>query len=188
MTPGDDAERRALDGLLLQAARSDEAAFAALYDQVGSRVYGVILRVLRDPAQSEEVAQEVFLDVWERAGRFDPQRGSATTWILTIAHRRAVDRVRSEQSHRNRMDRAVAGGAVPAFDIVAAAVEDRAERERVQRALGALSDLQRQAIELAYYGGYTYRQVAELLDAPLGTIKTRMRDGLLRLQAELGGT
>ena len=186
VTAGDHAEAPALDGLLQRAARRDETAFAALYDRVSARVYGLILRVLRDPAQSEEVAQEVFLDVWERAGRFDPGRGTATTWIMTIAHRRAVDRVRSEQSHRDRMDRVGAGAVLPAFDLVATAVEDRAEREQVQRAMDNLTDLQRQAIELAYFGGLPYREVAERLGAPLGTVKTRLRDGLRRLQAELG--
>ncbi len=182
---GDHNEARSLEASLRRAAQGDEAAFADFYDGTSSRVYGVILRVLRDPAQSEEVAQEVFLEVWRHAGRFDAGLGSALAWIMTIAHRRAVDRVRSEQSSRDRTLR-VAVEVAPPYDEVAASVEQWAEHDRVTQALSALTDLQRQAIDLAYYGGYTYRQVAELLDAPLGTIKTRLRDGLLRLQAELG--
>lgn len=175
------------DDLLALVARGDQAAFAALYDDVGGRVFGLVRRVLRDPTQSEEVTQEVLLEVWRNASRFDPGRGSATAWIMTMAHRRAVDRVRSEQSSRDRDERAgIRDGAERGYDEVAEEVELRMEQEQVRQALDQLTDLQREAVQLAYYGGYTYREVAELLDAPLGTVKTRLRDGLIRLRDTLG--
>jgi len=183
--PGPD--RASEPGDLLRAvARGDEKAFARLYDLVAPRVYGLIRRVLRDPAQSEEVAQEVLVEVWRTAARFDPARGSATSWICTIAHRRAVDRVRSEQSAAERL--AFVGRAqvdVP-YDSVADEVSGRLERQQVRRCLSDLTELQRQAVTLAYYQGHTYPQVAELLGAPLPTVKTRMRDGLIRLRDCLG--
>ncbi|HVM19812.1 MAG TPA: ECF RNA polymerase sigma factor SigK [Egibacteraceae bacterium] len=178
-----------LEGLLGDVARGDQAAFAQLYDRVGGQVYGLVRRVLRDPAQSEEITQEVLLEVWRTASRFDRARGSAQSWIMTMAHRRAVDRVRSEQAARDRQERvATRDGAEAAFDVVAEDVEIRLERQQVRQALGNLTELQREAIELAYYGGYTYREVAELLDAPLGTVKTRLRDGLIRLRDTIGVT
>ncbi|CAN5250704.1 sigma-70 family RNA polymerase sigma factor [soil metagenome] len=172
--------------LLADVAHGDRDAFAALYDRLGASVYGLVRRVVRDPAQSEEVTQEVLLEVWRTAPRFDVSRGSAVTWIMTMAHRRAVDRVRSEQATRDRNDRAGAREGAGAHDVVAEEVEVRLEHEHVRRALAALTDLQREAVELAYYGGRTYREVAELLGAPLGTVKTRMRDGLIRLRDALG--
>ena len=172
-----------LDSLLTAAARGDEDAFASLYDASASRVYGVVVRVLRDPAQAEEVAQEVYLEAWQKAPSFSPELGGALSWLLTIAHRRAVDRVRSEQARRERDERAQTF--TTPFDEVAASVEDAEDRSRVAAALDLLTDLQRQAVELAYYGGYTYRQVAELLGAPLGTVKSRLRDGLARLSEAL---
>lgn len=174
------------DDLLLRAAKGDQEAFAALYDRLAPSVVGVVRGVVRDPAQSEEVAQEVLVEVWRTAARFDPDRGSAKTWILTIAHRRAIDRVRSEQAHRDRDERIGHRDRVRAFDEVAEAVEVRLEHKAVREALDALTDLQREAVELAYYRGLTYREVAELLDTPLGTIKTRMRDGMIRLRDALG--
>jgi RNA polymerase sigma-70 factor, ECF subfamily len=176
-----------LEDLLSTVAKGDQTAFATLYDRVGAQVYGGIRRVVRDPSQSEEVTQEVLLEVWRTASRFDRSRGSAMGWIMTMAHRRAVDRVRSEQASRNRDDRIAvrdAGGA--AFDVVVEDVEARLEQQQVRQALSELTDLQREAIELAYYGGYTYREVAELLDTPLGTVKTRLRDGLIRLRDTIG--
>jgi RNA polymerase sigma-70 factor, ECF subfamily len=174
------------DELLLAVARGDQAAFAALYDSVGPLVHGVVRRVVRDPAQSEEVTQEVMVEVWRTAVRFDPDRGSARTWILTMAHRRAIDRVRSEQASRNRTQRVADQQHARDFDEVTERVELDFEHEQVRTALSTLTELQRQAVELAYYQGYTYREVADLLGTPLGTVKTRMRDGLIRLRDALG--
>ena len=172
--------------LLTLTARGDEAAFASLYDAVAGAVHGLVVRVLRDPAQSEEVTQEVMVEVWRQASRFDPARGTARAWLLTIAHRRAVDRVRSAQSSTDREDRAGRAAQVREFDEVAEEVEHRMEAEQVRRALHVLTDLQREAVTLAYYGGYTHREVSDLLDVPLGTVKTRLRDGLIRLRDEMG--
>jgi RNA polymerase sigma-70 factor, ECF subfamily len=174
--------------LLVAVARGDQAAFGELYDRVAGTVHGVVRKVVRDPAQSEEVTQEVLVEVWRTAVRFDPDKGSARTWILTMAHRRAIDRVRSEQSSRDRTERVGHRDQVRAFDEVAEEVEVRFEHEQVRAALSTLTELQREAVELAYYQGYTYREVSELLDTPLGTIKTRMRDGLIRLRDAMGVT
>jgi RNA polymerase sigma-70 factor (ECF subfamily) len=168
------------DELLSAAAHGDEAAFTALYDRLAPRVYGLALRVLRDPAQAEEVAQEALVDVWRTAARYDPRRGSAVSWVLTIAHRRAVDRVRAEQATADRVRRAVVTDV--AYDEVVEEVTARLERQQLQRCLASLTQLQREAVNLAYFGGYTYREVAELLGAALPTIKTRMRDALIRLR------
>jgi RNA polymerase sigma-70 factor, ECF subfamily len=174
------------EDLLLAVARADQEAFADLFDRFGGSVFGVVKRVVRDPSQSEEVTQEVMVEVWRTATRFDPDRGTAQTWILTMAHRRAIDRVRSEQASRDRTDRIGVRDQSRAFDEVAEAVELRFEHQQVRESLTALTGLQREAVELAYYGGYTYREVAELLDTPLGTVKTRMRDGLIRLRDAMG--
>jgi RNA polymerase sigma-70 factor (ECF subfamily) len=173
-----------VDALMRRVAGGDQDAFTALYDAVASRVYGLIRRVLRDPALAEEVAQEVLLEVWRTAARFDPARGSAAGWIFTIAHRRAVDRVRAEQAAADR-ERRVATASVP-FDDVVEEVTARLEQHAVRRCLRALTRMQREAILLAYYGGLTYQQVADRLSAPLPTVKTRMRDGLIRLRDCLG--
>ena len=175
-----------LAALLNRVGRGDEEAFGAVYDRVAATVFGLVQRVLRDPAQAEEVTQEVMLDVWRTATRFDQGRGSPQAWVATIAHRRAVDRVRSAQAAVRRDDQAARPG--EPYDDVAEAVEARLERERVRRCLGSLTELQRESIVLAYYGGYTYREVADLLGIALGTAKTRMRDGLIRLRDCLGVT
>jgi RNA polymerase sigma-70 factor (ECF subfamily) len=143
-----------------------------------------VQRVLRDPAQSEEVMQEVLLDVWRNAARFDPAAGSATAWIMMLAHRRAVDRVRSEQKSAERELRAATASV--AYDQVTDAVEARLDHERVRRCLASLTELQRESVTLAYYRGYSYSEVAQLLGVAVGTVKTRMRDGLIRLRDCLG--
>jgi RNA polymerase sigma-70 factor, ECF subfamily len=170
------------DSLLTLVSRGNREAFEALYDALAPQVYGVVRRVLRDPAQSEEVAQDVLVEVWRTATRFDRSRGSARGWVLTMAHRRAVDRVRSEQASRDREERVARESTERPFDGVSAEVEHRFETQAVREALSALTPVQREAIELAYYGGNTYREVSVLLQAPLGTVKTRMRDGLIRLR------
>lgn len=175
-----------LDDLMLRLAAGDESAFAALYDEVAPRVFGLILRVVRDPAQAEEVAQEALVEVWRTAPRYDAAKGSAASWVFTIAHRRAVDRVRSEQAATDRVRRVAAGREDVPFDEVVEQATARLDAEQVRRCLRTLTDRQREAITLAYYGGYTYRQVAELLGAALPAIKTRMRDGLIRLRDCLG--
>lgn len=172
--------------LLARSSRGDEAAFAELYDLTSSKVFGLARRVVRDPAQAEEVAQEAYLEIWRQAARFDAARGSALAWMLTIVHRRAVDRVRSAESAQQRDRRYAAVGDGPAYDVVDEAVTANLEQARVRRALETLTDVQREAVTLAYYGGYTHREVSDLLGVPLGTVKTRMRDGLIRLRDTLG--
>jgi RNA polymerase sigma-70 factor (ECF subfamily) len=165
-------------------ARGDTAAFDALFEQVGPSVFGTVRRVIRDPAQSEEVTQDVLLEVWRTAFKFDPARGSAMAWVMTLAHRRAVDRVRSVQKQAERELR-TATAEIP-YDDVIEAVESSLDRERVRRCLNSLTELQRESVTLAYYNGYTYGQVASLLGVPAGTVKTRMRDALIRLRDCLG--
>ncbi|WDO10684.1 sigma-70 family RNA polymerase sigma factor [Streptomyces murinus] len=177
-----------LQRLLHEVALGDQEAFAAVYDTVAGSVLGVARAVLRDQAQSEEVAQDVLVEVWRTAPRYQPERGSALNWILTLAHRRAVDRVRSVEAAAARDTRAALLDHQPAYDEVTEQVESRLEQEQVRRCLRTLTELQRQSVTLAYYRGLTYREVAEALALPLGTVKTRLRDGLIRLRDCLGVT
>ncbi|WP_330352498.1 sigma-70 family RNA polymerase sigma factor [Streptomyces chartreusis] len=177
-----------LTELVQRVAMGDQDAFAALYDSVASPVHGVVRSVLRDRAQSEEVAQEVLVEVWRTAPRYRPDRGTPVNWILTLAHRRAVDRVRSVEAAAAREHKAALLDRLPDYDHVTEQVEARLEREQVRRCLRTLTEVQKQAVTLAYYRGLTYRQVAETLALPLGTVKTRLRDGLVRLRDCLGVT
>jgi RNA polymerase sigma-70 factor, ECF subfamily len=175
-----------LEELLALVAGGDEEAFAELYRRVAPAVFGLVARVVRDPAQSEEVTQEVFVELWRTASRFDPARGTARSWVMTCAHRRAVDRVRSAERAARRDDLAGRRDQRRPYDEVVEQVEAGLEREHVRRGLAVLTDLQREAVVLAYYGGHTHREIAELLGVPSGTVKTRLRDGLLRLKDHLG--
>ena len=159
-----------------------------LYDATSARVFGLALRVVRDPAQAEEVAQEAYLEIWRTASRFDPARGSAVSWLLTLVHRKAVDRVRSAESAARRDTTFHDENPVepPAHDSTSEQVEARFEAARVHEALRQLTDVQREAVELAYLGGYTHTEVATLLELPVGTAKTRIRDGLIRLRDHFG--
>lgn len=175
-----------LQQLLARVAVGDKTAFSDLYDEVAPRVFGLVKRLLVDHSQSEEVTQEIFLEVWQTASRFDPNKGGATTWILTMAHRRAVDRVRASQSSRDRDVKIGIRDYQNDYDNVSTSVEVKVEHERVEKAMGRLTELQRQAIQLSYYGGYSNSEVAEILSVPIGTVKTRIRDGMIRLRDEMG--
>jgi len=176
----------ALAGLLRRSARGDEQAFAELYDAVAARVHGLVLRVVRDPAQADEVTQEVFLEIWRTASRFDPDRGSPIAWLLTIAHRKGVDRVRSAEAATRRDTTYHDQTRSVDHDVTAEAATAALEARRVRQAMTTLTEVQREALELAYFGGYTHMEVATMLDLPLGTAKTRIRDGLIRLRDALG--
>lgn len=183
--PPDD-RRAGLRGLMARTARGDERAFEDLHGATAAAVLALVLRVLRDPAQAEEVAQEVFWQVWREAPRYRPERGEVLPWLLTLAHRRAVDRVRSVRAAAAR-DRAAAVRAyTPDFDVVADHVEGSLERDRVRRALAELSDVQRECLLLVYFGGCTQAQAAARIGVPLGTVKTRIRDALRHLRGHLG--
>jgi len=186
-TPAD-ATAVSPDDLLSRVADGDQSAFSDLYDELSGRVLGLVTRLLKDRAQSEEVTQEVFLEVWQQATRFDRARGTASSWILTMAHRRAVDRIRAAQSSHDRDTKVGIRDFETDFDSVSESVEIRIEHERVSRALARLTEFQRQAVQLAYYGGYTHSEMAERLGVPIGTVKTRLRDGMIRLRDEMGVT
>ncbi|MFE9251743.1 sigma-70 family RNA polymerase sigma factor [Streptomyces sp. NPDC007088] len=175
-----------LEELMRQVALGDQDAFASVYEAVAGPVLGVVRSVLRDRAQSEEVAQEVLVEMWRTAARFREDLGSAMNWVLTLAHRRAVDRVRSVEASAARERRAGLLDRTRAYDEVTEQVETRLEQEQVRRCLRTLTERQRESVTLAYYRGLTYREVAELLTLPLGTVKTRLRDGLIRLRDCLG--
>lgn len=172
--------------LLQQASRGDQQAFAQFYDATSARAYGLALRVVRNPALAEEVTQEAFLDAWRSSGRFDPARGSAIGWLLTIVHRKAVDRVRSVEASTHRDETYHRESQPVPHDQTAETAESSLEAQRVRGAVATLTDVQRQAVELAYFGGYTHREVAALLEVPVGTAKTRIRDGLIRLRDMMG--
>lgn len=183
--PADD-DAPTTDVLLARVAGGDEVAFARVYDALAPGVFGTCLGVLRDRDHAAEVTQEVMVEVWRTAARFDAERGSARTWALTLAHRRAVDRVRAVQAQRNRDQRVLDEQGERPFDAVAEEVEESMDRERVRHCLDGLTPTQHEAVVLAYYGGRTYREVAEQLAAPLATVKSRIRDGLIRLRDCLG--
>ncbi len=180
------ASRDELPGLLQRCSRGDEDAFARLYDATSARAYGLALRVVRNPAQAEEVVQEAYLDAWRSSSRFDPARGSAMGWLLTIVHRKSVDRVRSAEASSHR-DATYERETRPMdHDQTAESAQTSLEGQRVRGAVATLTPVQREAVELAFFGGYTHTEVANLLDVPVGTAKTRIRDGLIRLRDAMG--
>ena len=172
--------------LLKRSARGDETAFAQWYDATAARAFGLAVRVLRDRAQAEEVTQETYLDCWRHASRFDPGKGTAMSWLLTIVHRKAVDRVRSAEASGRRDAAYGRRDLTPAHDETSETATASIEAGRVRAALADLTTKQRQAVELAFLGGYTHTEVASMLDLPVGTAKTRIRDGLIRLRDTLG--
>ena len=177
---------RRLAELLGQAAQGDQVAFAAFYDATSARAYGLALRVVRNPAHAEEVTQEAYLDAWRSSARYDAARGSAAGWLLTIVHRKAVDRVRSVEAATARDEHWDRETAPVDHDQTSEAAHASLDATRVRHAVATLTDVQRRAVELAYFGGYTHTEVATLLDVPLGTAKTRIRDGLIRLRDLMG--
>ncbi|HEX8780212.1 MAG TPA: ECF RNA polymerase sigma factor SigK [Nocardioides sp.] len=181
-TPGGPA----LAALLQRSSRGDERAFAELYDATSARAYGLALRVVRNRALAEEVVQDAYLDAWRTSGRFDPRRGSAMGWLLTIVHRKAVDRVRSAEAATRRDTTYHHENVAVDHDSTAEAAQASLEAQRVRGAVATLTEVQREAVELAYFGGYTHTEVATMLDVPVGTAKTRIRDGLIRLRDAMG--
>ncbi|MBL3700508.1 sigma-70 family RNA polymerase sigma factor [Leucobacter luti] len=186
--PEDGERADPADEALSRAAHGDQRAFAELYDMMSARVFGLVLRIVVDRPQSEEVLQEVFLEAWQTAARFDADRGRARSWLLTIAHRRAVDRVRAAQASKQRDLTVGVRDLADAKPGVDDEVELLVDGGRAVQHLRELPEPQRRALVLAYFGGYSQREIAVLLDAPLGTIKTRIRDGLTRLKRALEAT
>jgi RNA polymerase sigma-70 factor, ECF subfamily len=175
-----------LSTLLKACGCGDEESFSRLYDAAASRVFGLVLRVVRDRAQAEEVTQDAFLEIWRSSARFDPERGSALSWMLTIGHRKAVDRVRSAEAQSRRDTAYEVREQQAPYDVTVEDAHRNLDAQRVRKGLDTLTDTQRGALELAYFGGYTHKEVAVLLDIPVGTAKTRIRDGLIRLRDTLG--
>ena len=186
LVTGRELQAARLISLIGRAARGHEDAFADLYDQTCDRIYGVIVRVIRSRELAQEVTQEVYVEIWRQASRYSTTKGSVLAWMTTIAHRRAVDRVRSESSDTARDLKYAQLNAEREVDGVWAGVEQKLDVERVRRGLASLTEIQREALTLAYFGGYTHVQVAKLLNLPLGTAKTRIRDGLIGLRDALG--
>ena len=180
------SEETSSEELLGAVSRGDRSAFNQLYERFSARVFGLSLRILRSAEHAEEVAQEIFLEIWQRAQRFESARGSATSWILTMTHHRCVDRVRSTQAARARDLKDSVAGFTPDIDSVSEQVIANDERSQVRDCLETLTPLQRSAIELAYFGGQTYNEVAAHINTPLPTVKTRIRDGLIRLRDCIG--
>lgn len=183
---GREADAAHLADLIDRSARGHEEAFAELYDLTSSRIYGIVLRVLRSADHSAEVTQEVYVEVWRQSARYARDKGSVMAWMSTMAHRRAVDRVRSVSSEVVRDERYAASDADRGGDQVWEHVDQRLDVERVRKGMASLTTIQREALSLAYFGGYTQSEVASLLKLPLGTVKTRIRDGLIGLRDALG--
>lgn len=183
---GRDAENAHLAELVARSSRGHDDAFSELYDLTASRIYGLVLRILRSADHAAEVTQEVFVEVWRQSARYAPDKGSVLAWMSTIAHRRAVDRVRSVSSEVARDEHHAVTAVVREADHVWEDVEQKMDIERVRKGMASLTPIQREALGLAYFGGYTQTQVASLLQLPLGTVKTRIRDGLIGLRDALG--
>ena len=186
--PGEDAPTEAaeLAALVLRSAEGDQDAFAELYDRTSRRVHGIVWRVLRSPDHAAEVTQEVYTEVWRQAARYEPAKGSVLAWVATMAHRRAVDRVRSVTREVARDEHYAVSATAREVDHVWEGVEQRLDAQRVRKGLETLTPIQREALTLAYFGGLTQTEIATRLQLPLGTVKTRVRDGLIRLRDALG--
>ncbi|MER8104869.1 sigma-70 family RNA polymerase sigma factor [Kitasatospora sp. NPDC094016] len=172
----------AVEDLVTRVGHGDESAFNLLHDAVSAALFLIVLRVVRDRAQTQEVVQEVLLEIWDKAHRFEPARGTAMAWIATVAHRRAVDRVRTARAAAERDLRARLLDHVPDFDDVSEQVEHRLRHEQIRDCLLALTDLQRQAVDMVYFQGLSCQEFTDRLNLPLGTAKSRVRDALLRLR------
>lgn len=183
---GREAESSRLTELMSACSRGHEEAFSELYDLTSSRVYGIALRVVRSTDHAAEVTQEVFVEVWRQSARYSPDKGSVMAWMTTMAHRRAVDRVRAVTSEVVRDENYAATESDRGVDQVWDSVAQKFDVERVRKGMASLTAIQREALSLAYFGGYTQSQVASLLKLPLGTVKTRIRDGLIGLRDALG--
>lgn len=171
--------------LLSRVIRGDQAAFAALFDRYGAPAFGLALKVCHNRALAEDVVQEAFLSIWQRAGGFDPAKGNVSTYLFSAVHNKAVDAIRHEESVRRREERTMDFAAESGGEEVIEAAWLGVRRKEVRAAVDALSPVQREALQLAYFEGLTYSEVADRLGIPLGTAKTRLRDGMTRLRAQL---
>lgn len=178
-------EHARLNHLLVQTAAADKHAFSTLYDALAATVYSVCLSVLRNPALAEEVAQDVFVEVWTSAAKFDPQRGNARSWVGRLAHGRAVDKLRSHVAAVQRDDR----DAMLTQAAFAETLEDKAlgnvEAQQLRQAIDKIGEPHSTAVALAFFDGLTHAELAESTGVPLGTAKTRVRDGVKKLKAIL---